>query len=131
MLPVVVMPDVEAWATGYLRDALAARTEPYASGVTVSTTVPNPRPARFVTVRRDGGGRVDLMHEAPRLGVNVWAATEADATDLASLVEGLLLAVRAVDGIAAVSSLSGPSPVADEQPRRYLTFEITMRGVVA
>jgi hypothetical protein len=31
--PLVVFPDVELWATGYLRAALAARPEPYAPGL--------------------------------------------------------------------------------------------------
>lgn len=142
MLPVVVVPDAELWWTGWLRSALAARAESYASGVYVSNTRPSaedwekshpttPYPARMVTVRRDGGPRVDLVHSLARLGINVWAATEKDAADLAGLVEGLVLSVRTTGPVEAVGSSSGPSPVEDSTPRRFFTVEAITRGAVA
>lgn len=131
MLPVIVTPDVELWVTGWLRSALAARQEPYASAVFVSNATPDPRRGRMAIVRRDGGPRVDMLHEAARLGVNVWGSTEQDAADLARLVEGLLLSVRACDPVETVTSLSGPSSIPDAQPRRYFTVEVLMRGAVA
>lgn len=142
MLPVIVTPDAELWWTGWLRAALAARIEPYAADVYVSNTRPSaeswtqshpttPYPVRMVQIRRDGGPRLDLVHSLARLGINVWAATEQDVTDLAGLVEGLVLSVRTTGQVEAVTSVSGPSPVADSQPRRFFTIEAITRGAVA
>ena len=124
----VIFPDVELWACGWLRTALDARTEPYADGVKVGTTVPNPRPARLVTIRRDGGPRLDTVRESARIGVNVWAGTEQDASDLAALVRALLWSAPDGAPVCRVVELSGPSPVADDQPRRYMTFELIVKG---
>lgn len=128
MLPAIFTPDVELWAVGWVRSALAGRPESSASQVWVDRVTPNPRRARMVIVRYDGGPRVDLVTSAARLGVNVWAETEQDATDLARLVEGLLLSVRGVGPVSSVNSQSGPVLIADDQPRRYMTFELFMRG---
>lgn len=130
-MPIVVTPDVELWATGWLRGALAGRSEPYAAGVFVGNVVPSPRRDRMVIFRRDGGPRADLLYETARLGVNVWATTEQEASDLARLVQGLLLSVQGVGPVTKVDSLSGPSAIADVQPRRYLTVEAVVRGDVS
>lgn len=130
MQPAVLFPDVEMWATGYLRAALAARSEPVTDGVKVGVKVPKQRPGRFVTVRRDGGPRLDVVREAARLGVNVWALTEKDASDLAALVRALLGASAGEGPVLRARELSGPSPIADEsgQPRMFLVVELTVRG---
>lgn len=128
-LPVVIFPDTELLVTTFLRAALTTRAEPYAAGVKVGVTVPNPRPVRFVQIRRDGGPRLDVVREAARIGVNVWAATEQDASDLARLARALLWSAPDGSPICKVIELMGPSPVADDSPRRYMTFELTIRGV--
>lgn len=130
MLPVIETSDAELWWTGWLRTALAARAEPYAAGVKVDHVAPNPLPARLVTFRRDGGPRVDFLHSIVRLGINVWAMTEKDVTDLAGLVEGLVLSVRTVGPVESVRSVSGPSPVPDSQPHRFFTVEAITRGAL-
>jgi hypothetical protein len=128
--PPIVVPDLELWATGYLRTALAARDEPYAADVHVDIRAPRPRTDRMVTVRRDGGARLDLVRDAARLAVRVWATTEQDATDLARLVRALLHAGADGTTVVAVRDLSGPSAVPDpsEQPQRYLLVEVILRG---
>lgn len=128
--PVVISPDVELWATTWLRDALAARTEPYAADVLVSNTVPTNRRARMVIVRRDGGLRLDTLRESARLTVRVWASTERDATDLARLAAALLWAAPTGDPVLNVTQPTGATPVADPsgQPLRYMTFDVTVRG---
>jgi len=130
-MPFVEFPDVELWATTYLRAALAARPEPYAAGVKVGVAVPATRSDRMVQVRRDGGPRLDATREAARLGVNVWGKTEQEVTDLARLVRALLGGGADGAPVCRVHELSGPSPVADEsgQPRRFMTFELVVRGV--
>lgn len=130
MQPLVVFPDVEMWAIGWLRAALAARSEPYAAGVYVSNAVPSTRRDRMVTFRRDGGPRLDVVREVARLGVNVWGGTEQEAIDLARLVRALMWSAPDGQPVCKVIDLSGPSPIADEsgQPRRFFTLELTMRG---
>lgn len=124
----ILFPDAELWAINYERAALAARTESYKSGVVVSNTVPTTRPPRLVTIRRDGGS-VRGVFDRPRFGVNVWAATEKDAADLAALVSALFLQAPGDGVCVSIRQLSGPSPIADAQPRRYMTFEAQLRGV--
>lgn len=123
----ILFPDAELWAIAALRSALATRTETYVTGVKVSNAVPTTRPARLVTVRRDGGAS-DGLFDRPRLGVNVWAATEQDCADLTRLVVALLF-VAPGDGVCVrLVQVGGPSPIPDAQPRRFMTFEATLRG---
>lgn len=132
----VLFPDAEMWAIGdgqsgrplgTLRAALTDRTEPYATNLKYGTSVPAQRPPRLVTVRRDGGAPSGVFDQ-PRFGVNVWAATEKDVADLAALVSALFL-LSPGDGVCVrMRQTSGPSPIADVQPRRYMTFEAILRG---
>lgn len=128
--PGVVFPDAELVVTGLLRELLATRTEPYAADVYVGTKVPNPRRARMVTIRRDGGAPVDGLLEAVQVGINVWADTEQNVNDLARLVSALLWAAPDGKPVCRVDVISGAIAIADEsgQPLRYQTFEITLRG---
>lgn len=123
----LVAPDAELWGTGHLRTALAARAETYAQGVYVSNTKPTTNRPRTVVVRRDGGlqrGPFDF----PRLAVRVWADVEREASDLSRLVQALLLAAPGDGTCVRVTSLSGPSPVAEAgQFQKYLTVELQMR----
>lgn len=134
-LAVVLFADVELLVTGKLRTALAGRAEPYTSGVYVSNSSPaDPSagepstPARMVTVRRDGGPRLDVARDQPRIGVNVWAATEQDCNDLARMVAALVWAMPDGDPIVRVDQTSGPTTIPDDRPHKYLTFDLTMRG---
>src|SRR5689334_21215305 len=85
----IVFPDAELWATATVRAALSGRPESYLVGIKVGNKVPNPRPDRLVTFRRDCGSAFGVF-DNPRLGVNVYAKTEQDATDIARLVAALL-----------------------------------------
>lgn len=123
-------PDFELWLTGYLRAALGARSEPYAQGVVVDTKVQNPRVARMVVVRRDGGPKTNLRQEVARVGINVWGSTEQEATDLARLTRALLAAGVGSGPVRKVVESSGPSPIADVQPRRFMVVEFTIAGSV-
>ena len=78
-------------------------------------------------MRRDGGPAGQVL-ETPRLGVNVFHTTEQKVSDLARTISALLRA--AADGlpVTRVVQTSGPSPIADSTPRRYLTFDLTVRG---
>lgn len=120
----IVFPDVELWATGYLRTALADYGY---GGIFVSNRRESQVPA--VWVRRDGGGALDQVREVPRLGVNVFAVSEKAAADLARTVSALLVAAPNGNPVLRVREISGPSPIADESgSRRFMSFEITVRG---
>jgi hypothetical protein len=137
-LEVVLFDDVELVVTSALRTALTARAETYTDGVYVSISSPTDpatgepeTPARMVTIRRDGGPRLDPVRDEARIGVNVWAATEQDCNDLARMVAALLWAMPDGDPIIRVDQTSGPSVIADDRPHRYLTFDVLMRGTDA
>lgn len=127
--PAIIWPDVEAAVISALSTALTARAEPFAADVTVTRTVPDPRPERLVVVRDDGGPALGDVRALVRLGVNVWAATDEDAADLANLVVALVQALP--DGAPVIRSVpSRPYAIADPsgQPLRYFTAELVIRG---
>lgn len=130
--PVAAQPiDADLWWIVYLRGALVGRTEPYASGVYFDRAVPTTRRDRMVIVRRDGGS-VSGVFDRPRVALDVWAKTEQDATNLASLIIGLALEAAGTNGCTRVEHLSGPNAVADPsgQPRRLSLIQATHRATV-
>lgn len=127
--PVPALPiDADLWWTVYIRGALVDRTETYAQNVYVGRKVPNPRRDRMVIVRRDGGNVTGLF-DRPRVSFDVWAKSDADASDLASLVVALAFDAPGAEGCVRVQHLSGPNDVADPsgQPRRLSLIEATHR----
>ena len=128
--PLILFPDVELWLANYLRAVFVDRVEPYTTGVYVSNTVPSTRRPRMVVVRRDGGPRLDVIREVARVGVNVWAETEQDATDLARITAALIWASPDGNPVLRVRQTTGPTPITDVsgKPIRYMTYEITLRG---
>lgn len=136
-LPAVIFDDIELWACSYMRDALEARWEPFADGVFVSNAIPvnaetgePERRPRMVIFRRDGGARTNQVLDNPRLAVDVWAMKDADAVNLARLVNALLHAAPGDENVKAVRETSGPNRVPDpsRQPRVFSTFELTTKG---
>ena len=129
MRPSILWPDVEAWAITYLTAALAARDEPYAAGVPVRKDVGEAMPPRLVTIRDDGGGRGDVTRTSG-IGVNVWATTDEDCSDLARLVCALLEAAAGNGPVVAVTGSFGPFPVPDEtrKPHRYMSVDLVVTG---
>lgn len=131
----VLFDDVELVVTTALRSALAARSEPYTDGVYVSISSPTDpttgepeTPARMVTIRRDGGPRLDVARDQARVAVNVWADTEQDCNDLARMVAALVWAMPDGDPVVRVDQTSGPTTIPDDRPHKYLTFELILRG---
>jgi hypothetical protein len=125
----VVWPDVEAAVITYLTTALAGRAESFTDGVDVVRTLPDPRPARCVTVRSDGGPSLGDVRGLARLGVNVWAQTDEDAADLANLTSALVTAMpNGQPVITATASLPYAIPDPSGQPLRYFTAELVVRG---
>jgi hypothetical protein len=135
------MPDAELVAVTYLRTALAARPEPYAANVAVSTRLPpGQSPVRHVRLRRVGGVPYSLVQDSPRIQAQVWYQTgvitdERNRNDLARLVWALLHAIRnqVVDGVTCyrVADFAGPQAMPDPADATKtitsLTVEIGMR----
>lgn len=125
----VLFPDVEAHLITYLRAALVARTEPVTANVWVGNLLPKSVPQRAVLVRDDGGPTLGDVRAVARVGVNVWAPSEADVSDLANLVSALVGA--SADGTPVVrAQTTRPYSVTDDagRPRHYFTAELIVRG---
>jgi hypothetical protein len=123
----VEFPDAERIVIDYL----AARV-----GVPVSLTVPNPRPASFVTVQRVGGPRLNLVADDATLAVEAWAASPTAAKAVLGVARAHVLAMgrQVVDGVPVyrVTEVGGPAylPDPDSAQARYtLTVQVALRGV--
>lgn len=130
----VIFSDLELFLTGFIRSELAAHGEP---GVFVSNQFPPEARPKTVVVRDDGGPGTSLVTESPSIGVTVLAGDDptqgAEATRLAQLVKAIIKGSARVEPgnpVAAVLSSNGPVKVPDEtgQPRRYMTFELSVTG---
>lgn len=124
--PSVTFPDATA-ATIAVIDAVTA--------VPVRGKVPNPRPASFVTVRRTGGVKQNVVMDEATLAVECWAATDEAAHDLAQIARAALHAARGtVVGsvtLGRVSEVSGPGLLPDplsDHSRYTQTFAVAARG---
>jgi len=76
----------------------------------------------FVTVERTGGGTVDMV-DHPTIAVQTWAATEADAEQMAIEIRDALMCESRPRGVTKLNVNSGPYPFWDEDTRcpRYQT----------
>jgi hypothetical protein len=127
----IVFPDAVAVTVSYLRESL----EDVGELAHVGSRVPDPRPARFVTVQRTGGPVHSLVVDGAQLTLEAWASSEEDAHDLAQLVRAFLhrMGGELVDGVAVygVHEFAGPGLLPDpvsEQPRYTFTAQVNMRG---
>lgn len=134
-MPAIVWPDVEAEFIAYMAPALQARLEAYAADVVVRNRVPdesatNPWPTsgRLVVVRDDGGPATQDVRAAARLGVRVWAPTEAETSDLANLVAALVRGWRSPTVRRTEPSRPFSVPEESQRPAAYFTAELTIRG---
>ena len=123
--------DVEMFVVKHLQAALVGTA---ASGFKVDNKVPNPRPARLVQVRRDGGLQSSPRQESARMGVNVWAPSDQEANDTASLVRALLAQAAGTTRVGVFVkrvTTSGPSPVPEDATdtfHKYFTAELLALG---
>lgn len=118
MKPAVVFADAQAAGASVLRGALAARSEPFAAGVTVGTRVPATRAPEtpqlpYVMVRKDTDAPHPSMANARvTLRVTVWHQNADDAHDLAMLCQALLT-VHSGPVIRGVRPATGPLAAVD------------------
>ena len=122
----IVFPDAEAVAVAHMPDL----------GVSMSTKVPNPRPASFVRVTRTGGSRRDLVTDGAQLTFEAWAATDVEASDLAALARSYVyqLAEDQVGPIRGARDVSAPVSFPDPEsgsPRYQFTVVVDLRGSAA
>ena len=131
----ILHADIEAEFIGYMASALQSRPEAYASDVRVSNRVPNesstqpwPTSGRLVVVRDDGGPMTQDVRATARLGVRVWAPSEAETSDLANLVAALVRGWRSP--VVRRTEPTRPYSVTEEssRPAQYFTAELMIRG---
>jgi hypothetical protein len=108
------------------------------TGVPVRSRIPNPRPTRFVRVLRTGGPRVNVVTDAAQVTVEAWAASTADAHDLAQAARAIVNSLEGtVTGgvtVYGVNEFSGPADLPDpesEQPRYTWSASVNVRGIAA
>lgn len=110
--PVAIFPDTTALVIAHLNDVL---TPP------VTRTIPDPRPATFVTVIRTGGtvSAASPLIDEVQLTFESWAATHPAAHDLAQLVRANVMAMagQVIDGVSVyrVEEFAGPQDLPDPQ----------------
>jgi hypothetical protein len=134
---VVVFPDVLAALTDYLRAELGARGY---TGIHVGARVPDTRPTRFVRLLDTGGTRntdPGVPVADKQVTVEAWAASQAEAHDLAQLCRGLIwasLGNQTAVTVYGVAEVAGPGYQPDpesDQDRYTATFLVTHRGSAA
>jgi hypothetical protein len=131
----ILHADIEAEFIDYMAPALDGRPEAYATDVAVRNRVPNesstqawPSSGRLVVVRDDGGPMTQDVRATARLGVRVWAPTEAETSDLANLVVALVRGWRSP--VVRRTEPTRPYSVTEEsrRPAMYFTAELMIRG---
>ena len=104
----IVNHDAELAVISYLADQMTA---------TVSQKTPNPRPGVFVTVRRTGGPRREMVVDAAQLTIEAWAQSSHEASNLAQEARSHVHAMRGADLggpiVCRVEELSGPAYLPD------------------
>lgn len=124
MVEILRSADGVAVAVAYLKGQFTARGET----ASVSSKVPNPRPAKFVKVRVMGGFRPDQSRYAPMLTFECWGPDDVTASDLGRLTEALIEAMPDLhDGCTHVVQVGGlinqPDPESGS-PRFVFTKQI-------
>lgn len=127
----IMFPDAGAALIEYLNEELAARGDT----ATVHRSVPDPRPARFLTVYRIGGTRRGVVLDVPRYAVDGWDSTPEGAHDLLMTARALIGAAegRTLAGVQfyRVTEVGGPIDLPDpasEQARWSYQPELAVRG---
>jgi len=93
-------------------------------GTEVRASVPDPRPAELVVVRREGGAQRDPLVDSPGVGVECWAPTEAGAAALAMRASAAILSLPFSAGFADVREEACRSDydALRRSPRWYMSY---------
>jgi hypothetical protein len=128
----ILFPDAQLAVRDLLRTLLAGRSEPYATGVTVSTReIPgaDPFPLPYVQVRSDGKFRDSRLDGRATVRVLAYGGDVGKSESLAALSEALLLAASSAE-VRGSSSVMGPMPTTDPEnglPLSYFTITARLR----
>lgn len=118
----MALPDAEAMVRAFLVSEFADET--------VTTTVPSPRPARFVRVWRTGGASMSRVVDEPLITVEAWAASKGAAAELGSEVRDVLLTSATKTALPLVRRIDAGAFYYDPDPTsgadRY-SFTVSMR----
>ena len=117
-------------------DAQLADLDARWAGVEAYPAVPNPRPARFVVIRRVGGPRDSLVTDAASLTVEGWAEDHREAEDLTNAARAVIHAMPGRNGnaVTRTDELAGTALLPDPEsrwPRHTATLTVTVRGTAA
>jgi hypothetical protein len=133
MMPAVIFPDVELVLVAAIKAELLTRSETYAQNVFIATKKPaadkNPYPSRIITIRSDGGPKLDWVRKSERVAITVWADTYADASNLARLIEALSITLTS-ESIKLSQVILSPVRIDEAGPQecRYMTLELITKG---
>lgn len=107
----------------FLRDNLPA-------DVYVGRTVPNPRRDRMVILANRGGSELDVARVRSLVDVNIWAKSDLEADNLASVAIAHLKTCADGNPIMKVRVVTLPVDVADStgQPQRFVRIQMWSRG---
>lgn len=133
--PTYLFPDAEALVLDYLRPLIAARPEPWLTGLVLGnkrpdTSIPMP-PSRVLYVRRIGGQQRTEHLDLARIDFNCYGRDEAESADLARLVYALMKASVNHSGITTVTPFLGLTNAPDDRgnlPRYMFTLEFQIKG---
>lgn len=103
------------------------RLEKALAPIPVKVNVPENRPPTLVVVFREGGRRLNSLQDRAGIGVNCWAPTEAEASELADRISDVILHLpfeAGYDLVREESLRSDPDPNA-KVPRWYGSYTIT------
>lgn len=94
--------------------------------VKVAVAVPETIPPELVVVRREGGHRINSTQDAPGVGVDVWAETEARACALASDVSAVMHSLAFADGYERVDeeTMGSQYDVLSHRPHWYASYTL-------
>lgn len=134
--PFVLFPNAADAVATYLTGALDQyRDLGYVDGVVVDTIDQKPRPQVFVHLERVGGVRTLPSVDQPRIEVQVWHQTDAEAHDLGQLVRALVHQMQGTVGdvvVTRVIDVAGlfrsPDPQ-NNRPRYRFAVEIGMHNI--
>ncbi|MDT0270582.1 hypothetical protein RM844_30345 [Streptomyces sp. DSM 44915] len=124
--PATAFDDATLLATAYLR--------PLLDPVHVGTRVPRPRLPEMVLLRRVGGPRRNALIEDARIDVQVWAASDERAMEIARHARYELARIcEREPRVRQFAEESGPQMIPDapsDVPRVLMTVVLSVRGAV-
>lgn len=128
----IIYPNTEAVLINSLIAKLTEDTDQISNNVYVASKKPLSDAGitgKIITVRNDGGQDITEVTRIERVGINIYADTADEATNLSLTVEAYLRTILN-RYIKKVEIILSPVRVDEEgtQERRYLTAEVTVKA---